>query len=109
MAARGLSAEGVTAYRALLRATRKSFAGDTVMLDGSAAEVRKKFEDNRHVTSESEIRKLLEEAREASDFISNMIVQAKLNSRGSYDVKPRKDHAGATLEVPSEEILKKSA
>lgn len=86
MAARGLAGEALTAYRSLLRATRKSFAGDTVMLEGSAAEVRKKFEENRHVTSEPEIRKLLDEAREASDFISNMIVQAKLNSRGGYGI-----------------------
>ncbi|KAI3679045.1 hypothetical protein L6452_38352 [Arctium lappa] len=108
MAARGSAVEVLTAYRALLRATRKSFAGDTVMLEGSAAEVRKKFEENRHVTSEPEIRRLLDEAREASDFISNMIVQAKLNSRGGYEVKASMDHAGATLEIPSEEILKKS-
>ncbi|MFS8014287.1 putative complex 1 LYR protein [Helianthus anomalus] len=86
MAARVLSSEAVIAYRNLLKATRKSFSGDTVMLQGSAAEVRKKFEENRHVTSEPEIRKLLDEAREASDFISNMIVQAKLNSRGGYGI-----------------------
>ena len=54
------------------------------MLEGSAAEVRKKFEENKHVTDEPEIRKLLDEAREASDFIRNMIVQAKLNERGGY-------------------------
>ena len=54
------------------------------MLWESAAEVRKKFEENRHVTSEAEVRRLLEEAREASHFISTMIVQAKLNDRGGY-------------------------
>lgn len=77
-------AEALNAYRALLRATRKSFAGDTPMLKGSAAEVRKKFEENRHVTSDVEIQRLLEEAREAALFITQMIVQAKLNSRGGY-------------------------
>nr|KJB21474.1 hypothetical protein B456_004G089900 [Gossypium raimondii] len=76
--------EALSAYRALLRATRKSFAGDTLMLNASAVEVRQKFEANRHVTSEPEIQKLLEEAREASHFISTMIVQAKLNERGGY-------------------------
>ncbi|KAL6196674.1 hypothetical protein ACLB2K_032288 [Fragaria x ananassa] len=101
------AAEAVSAYRSLLRATRKSFAGDTVMLKGSAAEVRQKFEENRGVTSESEIQRLLGEAREASSFISTMIVQAKLNSRGGYEVKPDKDHAGATLEIPSEQIHNK--
>ncbi|GLU07381.1 hypothetical protein SLE2022_243410 [Rubroshorea leprosula] len=100
--------EALSVYRALLRATRKSFVGDTMMLNASAAEIRKKFEENRHVSSESEIQRHLEEAREASHFISTMIVQAKLNDRGGYEVKPDKVHAGATLEVPSEEMLRKS-
>ena len=77
-------AEALNAYRSLLRATRKSFAGDQGMLKGSAAEVRQKFEENRGVTSEAEIQRLLEDAREASSFISTMIIQAKLNSRGGY-------------------------
>ncbi|KAJ7949680.1 mitochondrial zinc maintenance protein 1, mitochondrial-like [Quillaja saponaria] len=101
--------EALSAYRVLLRATRKTFAGDTLMLKGSALEVRKKFEENRHVNSETEIRKLLEEAKEASHFITAMIVQAKLNSdSGGYEVKPSKEHAGATLELPSEEIIRRS-
>uniref|UniRef100_A0A7N0TKW6 Uncharacterized protein n=1 Tax=Kalanchoe fedtschenkoi TaxID=63787 RepID=A0A7N0TKW6_KALFE len=37
-----------------------------------------------------------------------MIVQAKLTPSGAYEVKPDKVHAGATLEVPSEELLRKS-
>lgn len=78
--------EAVSAYRALLRASRKSFAGDSLMLRASAAEIRKKFEENRNVTSEEEIQRHLEEAREASHFITNMVVQAKLNSRGGYGI-----------------------
>lgn len=81
-----MGGEALSAYRTLLRATRKSFAGDTVMLKASAVEIRKHFEDNRNVTSQSEIQGLLESAREASHFISNMIVQAKLNSRGGYGI-----------------------
>ncbi|GAU43763.1 hypothetical protein TSUD_36570 [Trifolium subterraneum] len=76
-------AQVLSAYRALLKATRKSFAGDTPMLKGSAAEVRNKFEENRNVTSEAEIQKLLGEADEASVFISTMIVQAPLNNDNS--------------------------
>ncbi|KAH7578337.1 hypothetical protein JRO89_XS01G0369900 [Xanthoceras sorbifolium] len=98
--------EALGAYRALIRATRKSFAGDTLMLRESAKEIRNKFEENRHLTSQAEIQRHLDEAREASIFMSTMIVQAKLNDRG--EVKPGKEHAGATLEIPSEEILKKS-
>ncbi|CAA6662044.1 unnamed protein product [Spirodela intermedia] len=85
----GAAREVLSAYRTLLRATRKTFAEDTLMLTQSAMEVRKKFEENR----------------EAAQFISTMIVQAKLNSRGGFEVKPSKEHAGATLEIPSEEIL----
>ncbi|XP_047336573.1 mitochondrial zinc maintenance protein 1, mitochondrial [Impatiens glandulifera] len=106
MAAKG-AGEALRAYRDILRATKKTFAGDTMMLSGSAAEVRKKFDENRHVTSESEIQRLLDEAREASHFITNMLVQAKLNSSGGYAVKASQDHAGATLETPSEAILQK--
>ena len=75
--------EVLSAYRALLKAARKTFAGDSLMLKESAVEVRKKFEENRNVASE--IQRLLLEAGEASHFITNMIVQAKLNSStGSY-------------------------
>uniref|UniRef100_A0A7C8ZZT9 Complex 1 LYR protein domain-containing protein n=1 Tax=Opuntia streptacantha TaxID=393608 RepID=A0A7C8ZZT9_OPUST len=101
-------AEVLRAYREVLKATRKSFAGDTQMLKASAVEVRSKFEENRSVNSDSDIQKLLEDAREASNFISTMIVQARLNDRGGYEVKVDKEHAGATLEIPSEEILKNS-
>ncbi|XP_077239908.1 mitochondrial zinc maintenance protein 1, mitochondrial-like [Tasmannia lanceolata] len=97
------------AYRALLRASRKSFAGDNLMVTGSASEIRRKFEENRNISPDTtDIQKLIDEALEASHFISTMIVQAKLSPSGGYEVKPSKEHAGATLEIPSEEILPKS-
>ncbi|CAM8888664.1 hypothetical protein QQ045_024649 [Rhodiola kirilowii] len=102
------AAEALKAYRSVLRATRKSFAGDNVMLRESALEVRKKFEENRNVGSDVEIQRLLDEANEASQFISTMIVQAKLTPSGAYEVKPDQVHSGTTLEVPSEELLRKS-
>ena len=80
--------EVLRAYRSLLKATRKTFGGDTLMLKESAVEVRKKFDENKNVTSDAQIQKLLEEAAEASHFITNMIVQAQLNSQaGSYGNK----------------------
>lgn len=83
-------AEVLSAYRALLKATRKTFSGDSLMLKESVVEVRKKFEENRNVTSDAEIHRLLQEADEASHFISNMIVQAQLNSdAGSYGISYR--------------------
>ncbi|WOG83791.1 hypothetical protein DCAR_0102969 [Daucus carota subsp. sativus] len=103
-----MGVEALSAYRAVLRAIRKSFRGDDLMLRESAKEVRKKFEESRFVNSPPEIQRLLDEAREAADFIANMIVQAKPNDRGTYEVKPSTEHAGATLEVVSEELLNKS-
>lgn len=83
-------AEVLSAYRALLKATRKTFSGDSLMLKESVVEVRKKFEENRNVTSDAEIHRLLQEADEASHFITNMIVQAQLNSdAGSYGISYR--------------------
>ncbi|KAG0476880.1 hypothetical protein HPP92_013721 [Vanilla planifolia] len=175
--------EALSVYRSLLRATQKTFAGDILMLRQSAAEIRRRFEENRSVSSDEEVKKLIEEARDASHFISHMIVQAHRSSTGGFGatyrshdacnckpqctlahpgvnastdhvqhtcprstgssmhafflsrpsclqpkklfvymkqiphllgmqsavVKPSKEHAGATLEIPSEEILSKSA
>ncbi|KAG6477067.1 mitochondrial zinc maintenance protein 1, mitochondrial-like [Zingiber officinale] len=101
-------AEALAAYRGLLRATRKTFAGDTLMLSASAVEIRQKFEENRGVAAEAEVKRLLDEAREASHFISHMIVQAKLGSSGGFVVKPTEEHAGATMEIASEELLAKT-
>lgn len=81
-----LRREVLKAYRDVLKATRKSFAGDSQMLQASAIEVRSKFLENRNVSSDSEIQRLINEAREASHFISTMIVQAKLNERGGYGI-----------------------
>lgn len=79
-----MGGEALSAYRLILRATRKSFQGDELMLRESAKEVRKKFQENRFVNSAPEIQRLLDEAREAAHFIANGIVQAKPNDRGTY-------------------------
>ncbi|GFP98462.1 40S ribosomal protein s9 [Phtheirospermum japonicum] len=50
--------------------------------------VREEFEENPHVTSPADLSHLLEEVCEASQFISTIIVQAKLNERGGYGGKP---------------------
>ncbi|KAF3340658.1 mitochondrial zinc maintenance protein 1 [Carex littledalei] len=101
------SGEAMAAYRALLRVTRRTFAGDKLMLSESKNEIRRQFEENRQVTAEAEVRQLLDQAKEASHFIQHMIVQAKRSPSGSFVVKPEKEHSGATLELPSEEIISK--
>uniref|UniRef100_A0A0E0PLF2 Complex 1 LYR protein domain-containing protein n=1 Tax=Oryza rufipogon TaxID=4529 RepID=A0A0E0PLF2_ORYRU len=96
------------AYRAVLRAARRTFAGDRLMLAESAVEIRRRFEEHRGLAPGSgEAARALSDAREAAHFITHMIVQAQRAPSGSFVVKPEKEHAGATLEVPSEEILSK--
>uniref|UniRef100_A0A0D6RA76 Complex 1 LYR protein domain-containing protein n=1 Tax=Araucaria cunninghamii TaxID=56994 RepID=A0A0D6RA76_ARACU len=97
--------EVIAVYRALLRARTKSFAGDAPMLTHSAKEIRSQFEQNRAVSSPTEIQKLLEQARETADFLTTMVVQARLTDRGTYEMKLDKHHEGATLDVPSEEKI----
>ena len=79
------AAEGLAAYRAVLRAARRTFSGDQLMLTESAVEIRRRFEDHRGLApgSEDAVR-ALSEAREAADFIANMIVQAKRSPSGSF-------------------------
>ncbi|KAJ1262563.1 hypothetical protein BS78_09G118400 [Paspalum vaginatum] len=102
------AAEGLAAYRAVLRAARRTFKGDQLMLQESAVEIRRRFEDHRGLAPGSdEAVRALADAREAAHFISHMIVQATRAPSGSFVVKPESVHAGATLEVPSEEILSK--
>jgi complex III assembly factor LYRM7 len=78
------SSEAMAAYRTLLRATRRTFAGDQLMLSESRKEIRRRFEENRQVASEGEVRQLVDQAKEASHFIQHMIVQAKRTPSGSF-------------------------
>ncbi|KAL2651895.1 hypothetical protein R1flu_020023 [Riccia fluitans] len=85
-------------FRALLRVRRQAFAGDEPALAASAVQIRQEFEANRHVTDEKTLSELLAQGREAVDFISLNVVQAKLNDRGNYEMKLAKEHAGQTAE-----------
>ena len=79
------AAEGLAAYRAVLRAARRTFSGDQLMLTESAVEIRRRFEDHRSLApgSEDAVR-ALSDAREAAHFITNMIVQAQRAPSGSF-------------------------
>jgi complex III assembly factor LYRM7 len=79
------AAEGLAAYRAVLRAARRTFTGDQLMLTESAVEIRRRFEEHRSLApgSEDAVR-ALSDAREAAHFITNMIVQAQRAPSGSF-------------------------
>ncbi|CAM6087363.1 unnamed protein product [Calypogeia fissa] len=85
-------------FRSLLRVRRQAFAGDEVMVVAAAAQIRHEFEANRHVSDPEVLRQCVAKAREAVDFISMNVVQAKLNDRGNYEMKLDPKHAGESLE-----------
>ncbi|KAL7129125.1 hypothetical protein ABFS83_13G042900 [Erythranthe nasuta] len=89
------------AYRAVQRATCQTFAGDTIMLRESAAEARKKFEENRLVNSPADLSRHPKEGNEATRFISTMIVQAKLNDRGGYGMTNNKPSSPSSNPIPT--------
>jgi len=73
-------------YRSLLRACKELFNEDIVAWRKAKLEVRLNFEKNRHVVDDREIGSLIKDAKEAEDFLSANIVQARKTSRGSYAV-----------------------
>lgn len=72
------------------------------MLVASAKQIRDEFETHRRSSDPSEIEGLLLKAREAAEFMTLNLVQAKLNDRGNYEMRLRKEHSGATLAPPEE-------
>ncbi|XP_024315738.1 mitochondrial zinc maintenance protein 1, mitochondrial isoform X2 [Brachypodium distachyon] len=83
--------EGLAAYRAVLRAARRTFSGDQLMLTESAVEIRRRFEDHRGLAPGSDdAARALSEAREAAHFITNMIVQAQRSPSGSFALEEHK-------------------
>jgi len=65
----------VGAYRALLRARAKAFAGDARALDAAQREIRTQFERARDADARDARRKIAE-AVEAEAFIRQHVVQA---------------------------------
>lgn len=121
------SQQVMSAFRTLLRTSKRCFNGDPAMLVASAKQIRDEFETHRRSSDPSEIEGLLLKAREAAEFMTLNLVQAKLNDRGNYgsslaslllllmrsgqvligdrrlaEMRLRKEHSGATLAPPEE-------
>lgn len=90
------------AYRAVLRAQRIAFRGDTDMIGAMQVAARGEFDKGSAVVladnlSVAEVELRLREAHEAAEFLRNNVVQAPLNTRGNYEVdvgRIRTDKAG---------------
>lgn len=68
------------------------------MLQAAQAEIRSKFEESRAVSDAAAQHDLLEEARQAGEFIRSSIVQAACTDRGTYEIKVGEEHVGGVIE-----------
>lgn len=92
-----MSAPAVAAYRALLRARARAFAGDERALAASLVEIRARFEESRDVDATVATKKIAE-AREAEEFIRLHVVQAvREGSEGSFKMTVDTVHQDVTI------------
>ena len=89
----------VGAYRALLRAQRRLFAGDLPARAAARAETRGRFLEQADASAD-EVPTLVNDAYEASLFIQQNIAQTVLNERGNYEMKATQDHIREGTEPP---------
>ena len=88
----------VGAYRALLRARAKAFAGDARALDAAHREIRAQFERARDVDAR-DARAKIAEAEEAAAFVRAHVVQAaREGDEGDVsDDRGRASHGDVTI------------
>lgn len=94
---------GLSAFRAVIRAQKNLFNGDRFAQTEAVKEIRSHFESNRHVTDSVQLQKLYGNAEEAVRFLTQNVVQGRLNAKGRYEVAIKKEHVeggGRVLEVP---------
>ena len=87
----------VAAYRGLLRARARAFAGDERALRASMEEIRARFEESRDVDVNAATKKIAE-AREAEAFIRAHVVQAvREGGEGNFAMTVEPTHQDVTI------------
>lgn len=64
-----------------------AFQGDVPALTAARHEVRKHFTDNASRTDPADVATLCAEGREALAFLTQSVVQGRLNKRGNYGAR----------------------
>ena len=77
-------ASALSSYRYLLRAVRSTFAGDSHAVQAGREEARRQFESHRGESDAGEVQRRVAEAREAADFLTGSVLQARVNDKGNY-------------------------
>ncbi|KAJ2657697.1 hypothetical protein IWW48_004378 [Coemansia sp. RSA 1200] len=89
------SSQARIAYRRLLKIQRKRFAGDVPIITAAHKKTREEFENNRAVTDEKKVKKLLKHAADVELVIRSYVVQAPRNTEkeNTYNIKFTSEHA----------------
>ena len=87
----------VGAYRALMRARAKAFAGDARALDAAHREIRTQFERARDVDA-NDARAKIAQAVEAATFVRTHVVQAvREGDEGAFRMTVDAEHQDVTI------------
>ncbi|BDA43747.1 probable mitochondrial zinc maintenance protein 1, mitochondrial [Coccomyxa sp. Obi] len=92
------SNKSLSVYRHFLRSIKAAFRGDDFMLASARQEVRTRFQSAAGVTDPDEIDKLCAEGRDAAQFLTQYVVQAKLNERGNFAMAVEPHHTETVAE-----------
>ncbi|XP_019622569.1 PREDICTED: complex III assembly factor LYRM7-like [Branchiostoma belcheri] len=86
-----LRSKVLASFRALHRARKDVFKGDTAALEAARQRINQEFEKHKTETDPSKIEELVKVAEDTAVYVRQMVVQAQMNEAGRYELRIRKD------------------
>ncbi|XP_078666338.1 complex III assembly factor LYRM7-like [Branchiostoma floridae x Branchiostoma belcheri] len=86
-----LRSKVLASFRALHRARKDVFKGDTAALEAARQRINQEFEKHKTETDQSKIEELVKVAEDTAVYVRQMVVQAQMNEAGRYELRIRKD------------------
>ncbi|KAI8503347.1 hypothetical protein Bbelb_191680 [Branchiostoma belcheri] len=79
-----LRSKVLASFRALHRARKDVFKGDTAALEAARQRINQEFEKHKTETDPSKIEELVKVAEDTAVYVRQMVVQAQMNEAGRY-------------------------
>ncbi|CAH1252169.1 LYRM7 [Branchiostoma lanceolatum] len=99
-----LRSKVLASFRALHRARKDVFKGDTAALEAARQRINQEFQKNKTETDQRKIEELVKVAEDTAVYMRHVVVQAEMNQAGRYELRIRKDSGvlvdNATLKPP---------
>ncbi|KAI8500568.1 hypothetical protein Bbelb_213860 [Branchiostoma belcheri] len=74
----------LASFRALHKARKDVFKGDTAALEAARQRINQEFEKHKTETDPSKIEELVKVAEDTAVYVRQMVVQAQMNEAGRY-------------------------